>query len=264
MLSLTQFVPYLILGLVQGITEFLPISSDGHLVVLSHWLKTPGDELSLVVLLHLGSLAAILWTFRREIVALFIQVVERMRGVDEAQGPTVMTLLILATLPVVVIGLLLHSLFTRAFESTGLAGEMLILTGLILLATRLFPEGRAAPNARSALAMGFAQVFALLPGLSRSALTLSTGFALGGDRRQVARFSFLMAIPAILGANVFEIAHARGFGSVDVGGVTIGIVTAFVASMAAIRLLLGLVRRGRFEWFGAYCVALGVFVLSLG
>jgi undecaprenyl-diphosphatase len=249
---------------VQGITEFLPISSDGHLVVVSRLLKTPGDELTLVVLLHLGSLAAILLTFRHEIAALFVQMWAQLTGRKRDGKPALFGLLVLATLPVVVIGLLLHSLFIGAFESVGLTGAMLILTGLVLLLTRAFPEGNRAPNARSALAMGFAQVFALLPGLSRSALTLSTGFALGGDRRQVARFSFLMAIPAIAGANILEMAHASTLGSVDPVGVTIGAITAFVASMAAIRLVLRLVRRGRFEWFGAYCVALGILVLSLG
>jgi undecaprenyl-diphosphatase len=119
----------------------------------------------------------------------------------------------------------------------------------------------------SALAMGFAQIFALLPGLSRSAVTLAAGFALGVDRVRVARFSFLMSVPAIVGANLYELVSLGGIrasvGAVEPIGVLVGIVAAFLSGLVAIRTLLALVRRGRFEWFGVYCVVVGL-ALVLG
>lgn len=255
---------YAILGLVQGITEFLPISSDGHLAILSHWLEMPGDELSLAVILHLGSLAAIIWAFRRDLVALFARAPDGVRGTPQGRGrPNLLGLIVLASVPIVVVGPLLYPFFVDSFESTALAGAMLVLTGIILLCSRALPDGNAAPDARTAVVMGIAQAFALLPGLSRSALTMTAGFALGVERRQVARFSFLMAIPAIAGANVLELAESGRFQAMNFAGLSIGVIAAFFTSLIAIRLLLGLVRRGRFEWFGAYCLAAGTVALSL-
>jgi undecaprenyl-diphosphatase len=164
---------------------------------------------------------------------------------------------------VAVAGPSFYSAFSAAFESAHFAAWMLIVTGIVLVATRTFTVGTATVNLPSALAMGVAQVFALLPGLSRSALTMATGFALGVDRVRVARFSFLMAVPAIIGANIFELTKLGGIAGVDPIGITVGIVTAFVSGLIAIRALLFLVRRGRFEWFGVYCLVMGaVFLLS--
>jgi len=254
---------YLILGLVQGITEFLPISSDGHLVILSRWVKAPGDGLTLVVLLHLGSLGALIWAFRRELKGL-VRPWSDDEGGKGGEKRHLLGLIALATIPAVIVGPVIHSLFVDAFDSPVLAGAMLMLTGIILMATRVCPDGNSKPNARSALVMGVAQAFALLPGLSRAALTLAAGFALGVDRKRVARFSFLMAMPAIAGANLFELTRAGGFPPVEPVGLVVGILAAFVASLVAIRAVLGLVQRGRFEWFGVYCLVVGLLVLSLG
>jgi undecaprenyl-diphosphatase len=256
---------YLILGLVQGVTEVLPISSDGHLVILSRWLSAPGDGLTLVVLLHLGSLAALILAFRRPLAGL----VRAALGGDPAErvegqgGRRLLGLIALATLPAVIIGPLIHSFFQEAFQSSLLAGAMLVLTGVILLTTRVFPDGKTTPDARAALVMGIAQAFALLPGLSRSALTLAAGFALGADRKRVAHFSFLMAVPAIGAANVLELTRAEGLRQIDPAGLVVGILAAFVASLLAIRAVLSLIKRGRFEWFGVYCLVVGLIVLSI-
>jgi undecaprenyl-diphosphatase len=251
---------YLILGLVQGITEVLPISSDGHLVILSRWIHAPGDGLTLVVLLHIGSLGALIWAFRRELAGIFRPEAGEAGG---GRDWKLLGLIALATIPVIIVGPLIHGFFVDAFDSPLLAGAMLVLTGIILIATRACPEGNSKPNARAALVMGVAQAFALLPGLSRSALTLAAGFALGVDRKRVARFSFLMAVPAIAGANVFELSQAGALPAIDPVGLGIGILAAFVASLLAIRAVLFLVKRGRFEWFGVYCLVVGLMVITL-
>ncbi len=258
-MSIAHYLNYVVLGLVQGVTEFLPISSDGHLVILSRWVDTPGDEITVIVLLHIGSLAALLWTFRRELIGLLRPPADR----AEMGGPGLLALIAISTVPVVVAGPGLYSMFSAAFQSPQLAAWMLIVTGLILVTTRTFRVGSASINIASAFVMGCAQVFALLPGLSRSALTMAAGFALGGERVRVARFSFLMAVPAIIGANIYELWRLGGVRGIDVPAVGIGIATAFISGLVAIRALLHLVRRGRFEWFGIYCLAVGiVFLLS--
>lgn len=255
-----NYMNYVLLGLVQGVTEFLPISSDGHLVLLSRWIDTPGDGLAVVVLLHIGSLAALLWAFRREILGFL----RPPREPGEMGGPWLFALILVSTIPVAVFGPAFYAAFNAAFESADFAAWMLIVTGIVLIATRTFRVGNASVNVLSALAMGIAQVFALLPGLSRSALTMATGFALGVERVRVARFSFLMAVPAIIGANIYELTRIRGVTGVDPVGITVGILTAFVSGLIAIRALLFLVRRGRFEWFGVYCVVMGVAFLLGG
>jgi undecaprenyl-diphosphatase len=116
---------------------------------------------------------------------------------------------------VAVFGPAFYAAFNAAFESADFAAWMLIVTGIVLIATRTFRVGNASVNVLSALAMGVAQVFALLPGLSRSALTMATGFALGVERVRVARFSFLMAVPVIIGANIYELTRIRGVAGVD-------------------------------------------------
>jgi undecaprenyl-diphosphatase len=259
-----HYLDYVILGLVQGVTEFLPISSDGHLVIVGRWLQTTGNALALAVFLHLGSLGAVVWTFRRDLLGLL----RRPDSPDEMGGPRLLGLIALSTVPAVIFGSLLHSFFAEAFQSVPLTGGMLILTGLVLLSTRAFPSGSRSPGVVSALAMGVAQVFALLPGISRSAMTLATGFALGVERVRAVRFSFLMAVPAIAGANAFELMKLGGLRGgmqvVEPFGVGVGILAAFLSGLVAIRALLALVRRGRFEWFGLYCLLVGLVLLFLG
>lgn len=257
---MSHLLSYVILGLVQGVTEFLPISSDGHLVLLGRWIHTPGDELAVIVLLHTGSLAALLWAFRRELLGL----VRQPREPGVMGGPGLFALIVVSTLPVAVFGPTFYAAFNSAFQSPDFAAWMLIVTGLVLVATRTFRVGNASVNLLSALAMGVAQIFALLPGISRSALTMATGFALGVERVRVARFSFLMAIPAIIGATIYELTKLGGIAGVDPLGITAGILTAFVSGLIAIRALLFLVRRGRFEWFGVYCMVMGALFLLAG
>jgi undecaprenyl-diphosphatase len=239
------------------VTEFLPISSDGHLVILGRWFETRGDQLTVIVLLHLGSLLALLWSFRRELWSVFRPAVPD----EPLSGPRLIFLLALATLPAVIVGPLAERMFSQAFQSVRLAATMLMATGCLLIATRFIPLGAGQPGPRSAFAMGTAQVLALLPGVSRSATTLATGFAAGLDRVAAARFAFLMAIPAIGGAAVFELRDLDRLVDINRLGIGIGILAAFGSGLVAIRMLLALVRRGRFEWFGVYCLAFGLAIL---
>jgi undecaprenyl-diphosphatase len=249
-----------VLGVVQGLTELLPISSSGHLVLVGHGLGIRSQGVMVEVVLHLGTLLAVVWAFR----ATLLEMIRGIAGRDAA-GRRLVGRLALATLPVVVLGPLLEGPVHAAFESPRFAATMLLATGLILLATRLARVSGRTLRWPDALAMGFAQVLALLPGISRSGVTIAAGFGRGLDRVEAARFSFLMSIPAVLGAAVFEAMELGGSWprDVDVVGLALGFVAAFVAGLVAIHVLFKLIDRRRFVWFGIYCLCAGVVGLLI-
>ncbi len=246
------FVQTLILGIVQGIAEFLPISSSGHLVIFGALLgQTAGEEsLELNIAMHLGTLLSIVVVYRRDLAELILR--------PSSWGP-----IILATLPVVVVGLSLKDLLTSAFETPLVAGCCLWLTaGLLLAAQRL--QGRdvpeQSPSYRQAMAIGLFQALAILPGVSRSGSTIAGGMLVGVGANSSARFSFLIAIPAIGGAaslmllKIFKGEAAGNPWSVLLlgGGV------AFLVGTVALRTLLAVVARGKLHWFAYYCAAVGL------
>jgi undecaprenyl-diphosphatase len=250
-------VDALLWGLIQGLTEFLPISSSGHLVLVPAVLGRDGPDLATSAVLHLGTLAAVLVFFRAEVG----HVVRR-----TPQGKRLLRLLIIGTIPAAALGFV----FKDGFESlndnpTGVA-VALILTGIALFASRWIPRGdrtMSDSSDRDAVTLGLGQALALIPGVSRSGATIATGLVRGFDRAEAARFSFLLGIPAIAGAGLFEfIDLAR-----DGGGVTsttwVGMAVAAVSGYAAIALLLRLIGRAGLAPFGVYCVGFGTIALFL-
>lgn len=244
-------------GLIQGLTEFLPISSSGHLVLVPTLLGRDGPDLATSAVLHLGTLVAVLAYFRRE-------VAEMMRLSPE--GKRLLRLLVIGTIPVVIIGLAFRSGFETLNENPTAVAIALLLTGVVLLATGLLPR-RHRPIAEStdldAGVIGVGQAVALIPGVSRSGATIATGLARGFDRAEAARYSFLLGIPAIAGAGILEFADLAA----DGGGITaetwVGMAVAAVAGYAAIALLLRLIGRAGLAPFGVYCVAFGAVALLM-
>lgn len=253
---------YLILGLVQGLTEFLPVSSSAHLVFGKALLGLDPPGTVLEGVLHLGTLLAVMICFRRDIAELLLGAA---RG--EPKSKRYLCLLLLGTVPAVVMGLLLREGIERAFSAVRLAGGLLLVTGVLLWsAERMLRRG---PHGRlglfQALAVGLAQAAALLPGISRSGATISVGILTGLDASEAARFSFLLAIPAIAGAGLFSVfSSAPGVHGEEVLGVAIGGVVAFASGLFAIRFLLSLLFRGRLVPFALYCFAVGLCALFLG
>ena len=254
----------ILLAVVQGLTEFLPVSSSGHLVLAGEWLGLEEPGLFLPILLHLGTLAAVLAVYRSD-VALLIR--ELSRGELRETG-----LLVVATLPTVAVGLLLHSTIREAFGSVHAAAGGLLLTASVLTLGEGFRKrnskedagGRAAVRPLDALLIGCAQALAILPGVSRSGSTIATGMMLGIRADRAARFSFLMSIPAILGATILEGKELLAEGALDgvsYGGPLLGLLVSALVGLAALRWLLAFVAKGAFRWFAVYCALLGTATL---
>ena len=249
------------LAVVQGITEFLPISSDGHLAVVRPLLFAGGvapESFDLTIVLHLGTLGSILVYYRRRIA--------RLLGEDRRVIP----LLIVGTLPAVALVLvskvLLDDQLEHVLESPLLAGFMLPVTGGVLL----WSLGRGGEREYrdltwiDSLIIGACQATAILPGLSRSGTTIASGLSLGLTRPAAATYSFLLAIPALAGAGCYEaFKQFREGGELSTPPILLamGAAVSFAVGLGAIALLERLLLRGQLKWFGWYCIALGIVVI---
>ncbi|MFC2077412.1 undecaprenyl-diphosphate phosphatase [Candidatus Bipolaricaulota bacterium] len=255
-------IRYLILGVVQGATEFLPVSSSGHLVLFQRLLGLDPPGVLLEALLHWGTLAAILVVFRSDLAELARSLTPRGTIEDRKE----IGLIAAGTVPIVVVGLVLRSSIGGIFGSTIVLGSSFLATGILLGLTGLVRrrEERNRAGFPAAVGIGLAQAAALLPGLSRSGATISAGLFAGMTPRGAARFSFLLAIPALFGAgllNLWDVIRLGGTG-VPWLGLAIGTGSAFFVGLLAIKTLLALVSRGRLWTFSIYCLVLGVLVLS--
>jgi undecaprenyl-diphosphatase len=254
----------IVLGVVQGVTEFLPISSSGHLVIAQHLFGLREEQLALTVFLHFGTLLAIVVVFRNDIVAV-LTVQRRLIG-----------LVLLGSIPAAVVGIAFHRQIEQAFASVLVVGVALLVTGLLLtLAERSRQLLRAAVGEAErtdldhirpldALLIGLAQAVAILPGISRSGSTISAALLCGLNRDAAARFSFLLAIPALGGAALLELRAVAGTGQLawPVGAVVAGVASAFLSGVASLKLLLAVLRQRRLLIFAAYCFILGTTVIA--
>ena len=255
----------LLLGIVQGLTEFLPISSDGHLAIVQHYL--PGFEqpgLLFDVLLHVGTLGAILVYFQRDVGRLLLAPLRR--GSEARRDRRLLGLIVAASLPTAIIGFSLKHAVERWMENMLVVAAMLLLTGTLLFVGERYRRsgrrGEAALTLGDAVLAGIAQGLAVLPGLSRSGSTIATLLFRGVDGETAARFSFLMAVPAIGGAALLSL---KDFSALPAGEIPVylaGAGVAFIVGLCAIRLLLGVIRRQRLIWFAGYCWLLGLALLS--
>ncbi len=264
----------LLLAVVQGLAEFLPISSSGHLTLARVALGMKEAGLALDVALHVGTLAAVVVAFRVDVARLFKELwAGRLR---------MWAWLIVATIPAGLAGTLLADMFEKASHSTRAAAYGLFATSAVLLlgerSRRAFeragatsdgepdPDGWGKPSFGLALYLGCAQACAIWPGLSRAGSTISAGLVRGLSAAQAARLSFLMSLPAVCGAALMTLPGAieHGFGEVTPGWVAIGAVVAGLVGFFALKTLLLVLRKGSFPWFAAYTAALGVVALVLG
>jgi undecaprenyl-diphosphatase len=251
-----------LLGVVQGLTEFLPISSSGHLAIAQHFL--PGfDEPSVLfdIVLHLGTLGAVLIYLRREVAMLISGL---MPGSSGVVGRRLILLLVLGTLPAVVAALSFGDFVENSFESLSVVGIALIVTGCFLLASSRFTTGRRGLGevaTKDAVLVGLAQSVALVPGISRSGSTIVAGLMRGIEHGAAARFSFLLSIPAILGAAVFKFSDVALVSGDALWGYVAGFSTAFAIGYVAIGIVIKLLASQRFYLFGYYCLGMGGAVL---
>ena len=262
----------LVMGIVQGLTEFLPVSSSGHLIIVPYllgWDDPFIDSLVFSVMLHMGTLLALLTYFRadwlRIIPAWFASI--RDRSIAGDPDRRLAWLLVASTIPAVIAGLLLNDLAETKFRSASLVAVTLVIGAAILwLAERLATrsKGIADLGVVGAVGIGVAQAIALVPGISRSGISISAGLYFGLTRESAARFSFLMATPITAGAGLFELRKiVSGESGVDVsiGPLVIGMIAALVAGLVAIAGLLRFLRSNSTNVFVVYRVILAAVVL---
>ncbi len=256
-----EYLRIIILGIVQGITEFLPVSSDGHLVVADQLVERFSSEpistqnIVVTIILHLGTLVAILIVYWDRILRLL------------TKDRRVIGLLIVGTIPAAISGLLLEELAEDYLVNPLLTGFLLPLNGLMLLYIDRKKQGDVEYENLSypqAIFIGCCQAFAPLPGISRSGTTIAGGLAAGLRRDAAATFSFLLAIPAISGAGAVGIIKliTKGTDNLPSLGVLIlGALISFLVGLVSLRLLLRLLREGLLDPFGYWCIALGIGVV---
>jgi undecaprenyl-diphosphatase len=250
-------VQAIVWGFVQGITEFLPISSDGHLVLVPAFLGIERPDLAVTAVLHLGTLAAVIAFFRRELWSLS-------RVGSDPAARRLMLLLVIGTIPAIA-AVIFEDEVAELQQSTTVAAVFLIVTGVVMLIASRFAGGtRTMEDAQplDAALIGVAQVLAVLPGLSRSGTTISTGILRGFDRVEAARFSFILGVPAVAGAGLLEL--FKLLGGEGVKAVTwVGVAVAAVTGYLAIAFLLRLLSRIGLIPFAIYCLVVGALALLI-
>ena len=267
----------ILLGIVQGVAEFLPISSSGHLAILQNLfaLSAGEDHLFFDVLLHLGTLISICVCYWGDIVAMVREVFIVLRGGRRADGTPVQgnlgaarlfMMIVVGTLPLFLV-LPINDKVEELFYITPFIGVALLLTGCMLFVSdKMTPGKRTEKNMRfrDALVIGLCQCVATLPGLSRSGTTITAGIATGLDRNFAMKYSFLLSLPAVLGANLLSFIKALGEESIDaslIPAYLIGMLAAMLSGIAAISLMKLIAKKSKFGWFAYYCWGAGVLTI---
>jgi undecaprenyl-diphosphatase len=253
------------LGIVQGLTEFFPVSSSGHLVFFQSLFGIKEPPIFFDVMLHVGTLLAVVVYLRREILQILQGLGAALQGKSEGRDGLRMFLwMVIASIPTGLMGIVLKDWFESVFSQPRFVGYMVLVTGLILWLTRWVKrEGKDIRKMRwpDALLIGIAQGVAIIPGISRSGSTISAGLFLGLDRVLAGKFSFLLSIPAILGAALLE---SRKIGSAgDVGTILMGTAVAGVVGYFSLKILMKIISIGKVSHFSYYCWAMGVLMLLL-
>ena len=263
----------IILGVIQGLTEFLPVSSSGHLIIFQNLFGLNEPELFFDISVHVGTLAAIIIFFWKEIWAIIISLAHfialalkkriSFSNVYKDKDAKLAVLIAIGSIPTGIIGILFHKIADTLFSSVVLVGFMLIVTGLLLWATRWVKKDRKNIDnfsAKDALIIGLVQGIAIIPGISRSGSTIAAGLFLGLNRETAARYSFLLSIPAILGAAVLSLNHLSAH-ILPLKVTLFGAVTSCIVGYWALKLLVKIVKHGRIQIFAPYCWAIGVLAL---
>lgn len=248
------------LGIIQGLTEFLPVSSSGHLVFFQNILGFSEPALLLDCSLHFGTLIAVCLYFRSDLVKMINQVC-RLNFQDPHASLALWV--IVGSVPTALMGLIFKTPLENLFGSVTVVGFMLIVTGLIVALTRFLPDDYVTKKNIGllvALAVGTSQGLAIIPGISRSGATIVCAMLLGMDREIAARFSFLLSIPAIIGALAIQInvSQIESIGSIPL---LLGFVSAALVGLVALKLLMSLVEKGHLYYFAPYCWAIGMAII---
>ncbi len=265
------------LGIIQGLTEFLPVSSSGHLVIFQHLFGLTEPELFFDVSVHVGTLLAVVIFYRRMIGDMARAAVNIVRAPDreapdleDARSRRLILMVVIGSIPTAVMGLVFKSYTDQLFASMKLVGVDLLITGLLLFLTGFTgkadnsngtPSGRLDLTVVDALVIGVVQGLAILPGISRSGITISTGLFLGLSRPTAAAFSFILSIPAITGAALLVLKDALEGAPFEPLACLVGTAASFLVGYASLKFLIFIVNKGRLNYFAPYCWLAGVLAL---
>jgi undecaprenyl-diphosphatase len=271
------FLESIVLGLAQGLSEFLPISSSGHLALLEYFFGVDEDRvLAFAALLHLGTLFSIFFVYYREIGALLLELCAVFRDIFTGRGPRVNAnetrrlgfMIIVATIPTAAAGLLLRDLFSGLYGSLAAIGVGLLITGGILVFSERAARGASdvfGLKFRHAFFIGIMQSVALCPGISRSGSTIAGGLFSGMKRELAVRFAFLISIPSVIGAILIEAPEAfGGGGGVDgamLPALGVGVAVSMISGFFAIKAMIRVVSKGKLRYFAFYTWAVGAAVI---
>jgi undecaprenyl-diphosphatase len=250
----------IILGILQGLTEFLPVSSSGHLVIFQDIFGVRQPGITFEIMVHFGTLMSVIWVFGKDIIRIVTGI---FRGKQERYFAV---MLLLGTIPTAFMGILLNDFFKQFYDSTLTTGFMLLITGGILYTLCFMKPGvknEKTITAKDALIVSLAQGLAIIPGISRSGSTITTALWRGMDRETAVRFSFLISVPVILGVTLLEL---KDLSTAGFAGLTIqilyGTVAAFVSGVFAIHVFIRFLKAGRFHYFAYYCWLAGLSVIA--
>jgi len=276
-MDITQILTGIIIGTVQGLTEFLPVSSSAHLVFM-HELTGFAPNLAFDTVLHIGSLVAVIGYFWKDVVQLLKSFVSSLmdiprrqfkKEIKEDQFKKLTWFIIIGTIPAGLAGIFLEDFFESLFSDITAVAFFLLITGFLLWGSErtskrtLKKSSLKEMNIKNSLLIGIAQAFAIMPGISRSGATISTGLFLGLERDLAARYSFLLSIPAILGAALVQVKDIITGLDINASAFIAGFIAAAISGYLAIKLMLKLVKERSLLFFAYYCWIVGAFVLIL-
>jgi len=250
-----NFLHAILLGIVQGITEWLPISSSGHLVIFQHFFNIT-QPVIFDLFLHLGSLIVILIVFRKDIQLLIKGILRR-----NPNYIRFLIYLVIASIPIALVGYFLNDLIKSIFVDIKTVAFSLLITAFFLFMSKYPIKKTNNLNFLNSFIIGISQAIAILPGASRSGLTISTGLIQGVKKRETVRFAFLMFIPAIIGATLFELRNISQITNIPI--LLIGTLAAIISGILSLKLLLFVIKKNKLRYFSYYCLALAVFLLII-
>ena len=271
-----SWIQALILGIIQGLTEYLPVSSSGHLAIgqALFGLEDGESNLAFTVLLHVATVLSTLVILWKEIVWIFKDLFARQswRSYQGLNGGTKYAInIVISMIPVALVGFLLKDKVEEVFGSGLLIVGIMLLVTAALLAFSYFAKPRPKENISgwNAFVIGIAQACAVMPGLSRSGSTIATGLLLGNKKEKLAQFSFLMVIPPILGEalldvkDIFEVGFSQAMSGITPLAALVGFLAAFVFGCIACKWMIDIVKKGKLVWFAVYCAIVGILAIVL-
>lgn len=266
----------LILGVVQGLTEFLPVSSSGHLTILSNLFGLDGESnLTMIVILHVATVLSTLLVLWKEVVWIFKDIFSKQswdsyNGLNE--GTQYAINILISMIPVAIVGFFFKDKVEEIFGSGLLIVGIMLLVTALLLTFSYFAKPRQHEHISGwhALIIGIGQAVAVLPGLSRSGTTIATGLLLGDKKEKLAQFSFLMVIPPVLGEalldtmDICKSGFSAAMNGISVGALVVGFIAAFITGALACKWMINIVKKGKLIWFAIYCAIVGIFAICYG